>query len=61
MLIEILGGIGRVALEVLLEIGCFWGRGDRREYRAYVDALPPGEKPLSKRKWRSSEQSNCAE
>ncbi|WP_422391049.1 hypothetical protein [Arthrobacter sp. N1] len=54
MMLEILGLVARVAFEVLLEVIWFWWPADRHEYNAYVDAVPPGEKPLSRRKWKAA-------
>ena len=61
MMLEIFGLVARVAFEVLLEVMWFWWPADRREYNAYVDALPPGEKPLSRRKWKAADEAGRRE
>ncbi len=53
-MIEILGLIARVAFGVLLEVVWFWDPSGRRKYRDYLQAIPAGWTPLSKREWKAA-------
>jgi hypothetical protein len=55
--IEVIGLVARIVLEVVFETFPSWGFSGRRTYREYVRGLPPGEKPLGRRAWRAAERS----
>jgi hypothetical protein len=54
MIIEILGGVARILLEVIPELIGLLDFPGRSKYRDYLDSSPTGSTPLSKREWKSA-------